>query len=314
MRRCPRSLAFAATCLLAASTLASAANSHFVIKLWPGPPPGARLDPAYQEVVTYRDNDPARPSYRQVTEPALEVFLPPGEKATGTAIVICPGGSYAGLAYDHEGLQIARWCSARGIAGIILKYRLPSDAIMADKSIGPLQDAQEAIRTVRRRAAEWRVQPARIGIMGFSAGGSLAATASTMFAERVYEPGDGVSARPDFSILVYPVVSMQAGVTHAGSRRNLLGPDPAPALVDRFSADQRVGPQTPPAFLIHSADDTVVPVENSIRYFLAMREHGVPAELHAYPTGGHGYGLGRRPAAPERWPEVLEAWMHANGW
>jgi acetyl esterase/lipase len=299
---------------LAASAVAQAASSRFVVKLWPGTPPGARVDPAYKEIVTYRDNNPDKPSYRQVTEPALEVFLPAAEKATGTAMVICPGGSYAGLAYDHEGIQVARWCNELGIAGIILKYRLPSDAIMENKVVGPLQDAQEAIRTVRRRAQEWHVDPARVGIIGFSAGGSLAATASTMFDERVYEPADAVSARPDFSILVYPVISMQAGVTHPGSRKNLLGPDPDAALVDRFSADQRVGPQTPPAFLVHSADDAVVPIENSIRYFLALKKNGVAGELHAYPHGGHGYGLGIKPDSPTRWTEVLKVWLQTNGW
>jgi acetyl esterase/lipase len=301
-------------CLPALFAAADADPRHFTMKVWPHQPPGSRVDPNYVETIIYRDNDPAKPRHSQVTDPTLEVFLAPADKANGSAVVICPGGGYSVLAYDHEGIQVARWFNAIGIAGVILKYRLPSDAIMADKSVGPLQDAQEAIRLVRRNAAAWGIDPKRIGILGFSAGGHLAATASTLFAEKVYEPADKASARPDFSILVYPVISMQTGVSHGGSRANLLGPDPDVALCTKFSADERVGPQTPPAFLIHSADDGAVPLENSLRYCLALRNHGVAGELHVYPRGGHGYGLGINPDSPASWPEVLKLWLQANGW
>jgi acetyl esterase/lipase len=301
--------------LLAGVAPATDADSqHFSVKLWPGQPPGALVNPDYSETITYRDNDPTKPRISKVTDPALEVFLPPADKANGTAVVVCPGGGYGLLAYDHEGTQVACWFNELGIAAAVLKYRLPAESIMEDKSVGPLQDAQEAIRTVRRRAAEWRINPAKIGIMGFSAGGHLAATASTLFAEKVYEPADATSARPDFSILVYPVISMDASITHSGSRRGLLGMTPTPEKVAKFSADLQVGPQTPPAFLIHSADDRTVPIENSIQYFLALRKAGVAGELHAYPFGRHGYGLGVEPNSPKEWPDVLKVWLRVNGW
>lgn len=310
-----RPLLAAASGLLAAVT--ASANMHppsFTLKLWPGLPPGGRVDANYREEIIFRDNNPEKPRVRKVTDPTLEVFLPAPDKATGTAVVVCPGGGYVLLAYDHEGLDVARWLNELGIAGIVLKYRLPSDAIMADRSVGALQDAQEAIRTVRRRASEWRIDPARIGIMGFSAGGHLAATASTLYAEKVYQPADECSARPDFSILAYPVISFRKDVMHGGSRRTLLGDNPSDALVAKFSADEQVNAGTPPAFLVHSADDPAVPIENSIRYFLALRKAGVPGELHAYPKGRHGYGLGIDPDSPKAWPEALEAWLRASGW
>lgn len=298
--------------LLSFLALTAAAFAGDRLPLWPGLPPGGIEAASYKEEVVLRDNDPNKPRMSKVTAPTLEVRLAPKDKANGTAVVICPGGGYAFLAYDHEGVQVADWFNARGISAFVLKYRLPSDAIMKDKSVGPLQDVQEAIRTVRRRAAEWGINPARIGVMGFSAGGHLAATASTLFDDAVY-PSDGTSARPDFSILVYPVISMQAGLTHGGSRQNLLGSDPAPERVDHFSNERQVKANTPPAFLIHAEDDKTVPVENSLQYFAAMKQHGVPAELHIYPEGGHGFGLGQMPGKPAQWPDALAAWLKSRG-
>jgi acetyl esterase/lipase len=211
-------------------------------------------------------------------------------------------------------VQVAQWFNARGVAAFVLKYRLPSDEIMKDKSVGPLQDVQEAIRTVRRRAAEWKVDPAKIGIMGFSAGGHLAGTASTMYAERVYEPADATSARPDFSILVYGVLSFDPAITHGGSRQNLLGKKSTKEEIERFSNELHVNAKTPPAFLVHSQNDKTVPVENSIRYYQAMTKNGVPGELHLYEKGAHGYGFGNQntPTA-KHWPEALAAWMASRG-
>ncbi|HXK59380.1 MAG TPA: alpha/beta hydrolase [Acidobacteriota bacterium] len=280
------------------------------VKVWPDGPPGARISAEYQEETVF---DQGKPRIKKVTDPVLLVYLPPPEKANGTAVVICPGGGYTLLAIDHEGYDIAAWLNEMGIAGIILKYRLPSDQIMEDKTIGPLQDAQEAIRIVRRRAAEWRIDPNRIGIMGFSAGGHLAATASTHFADVTYTPADSTSARPDFSILLYPVISLQRPYVHGGSRNNLLGPEPDEALVERFSNERHVAPDTPPAFLVHSGDDRSVPVNNSIVYYQALLANDVPAELHIYQKGGHGYGLAPQGGTESGWPEACRRWLKTRG-
>ncbi len=280
------------------------------VKVWPDGPPGAKVEPNYREETIM---DQGKPRVARVTDPVLLVYLPAPEKANGSAVVICPGGGYIRLAMDHEGYDIANWLNEMGIAGTILKYRLPSDAIMENKSIGPLEDAQEAIRIVRRRAQEWHIQPNRIGIMGFSAGGHLAATASTQFAEQVYKPADTTSARPDFSILLYPVISMQQPTTHMGSRNNLLGQNPSQELIDRFSNELRITPETPPAFLVHSADDPAVPVGNSIGYFQALVKNKIPAELHVYQKGGHGYGLAKGHGTESGWPDACRAWLNQMG-
>ena len=300
------------TLLPLVSTVASPAAESFKVKLWPAEPPGSRASDTYRESIQLGVNDVASPRISKVTDPSLEVFLAPNEKTTGTAVVICPGGGYGVLAYGHEGIQVAHWFNDIGITGVVLKYRLPSDAIMQDKSIGPLQDVQEAIRTVRRRAAEWGLSPSKIGVMGFSAGGHLAGTASTMYAEIVYEPADATSARPDFSILVYGVLSFDPALTHRGSSTALLGPNPTLKQIERFSNELHVNAQTPPAFLVHSQDDKAVPVDNSIRYYQAMKLNGVAGELHIYEKGGHGYGLGVNPDSPRHWPEALKDWLKQN--
>ena len=299
---------------LFSSLAAVAAAAPFKVKLWPGEPPGAIASSTYREVVQLRDNDPNKPRISKVTEPTLEVFLPPKETATGAAVVICPGGGYGVLAYDHEGIQVAKFFNSIGIAGLVLKYRLPSDEIMQDKSVGPLQDVQEAIRTARRRAAEWGYSPNKIGVMGFSAGGHLAGTATTMYAEKVYTPADATSARPDFSILVYGVLSLDPSIVHGGTAKSLLGPKPDPAQVERFSSDLRVDAQTPPTFVVHSQDDKTVPVEHSLRFFRAMKKFNVPGELHIFEKGGHGYGLGVNPGSPSHWPDTLKVWLKAHGY
>ncbi len=282
-----------------------------LIPLWPGQPPGSKISDTYKETGVIRPSDPVSPRVSKVTTPTLEIYLPAQGKAKGSAVVICPGGGYAVLAYDHEGQQVARWFQDQGVAAIILKYRLPSDEIMENKNVGPLQDVQEAIRTARRHAKEWGFDAGKIGIMGFSAGGHLAATATTMYSDNVYTVSDDTSARPDFSILVYAVISMQKEITHSGSRANLLGKEPSQALVDHFSNELQVNAQTPPAFLIHAQDDTVVPVENSLRYFQSMKKNGVAGELHIHEKGGHGFGL-KGPSG--HWTAELTAWMKSRGW
>lgn len=282
-----------------------------VIKLWPDGVPGSIKNDTYAEEPTITNGEPTR--YVRVTEPTLTVFLPPEEKAAGTAVLICPGGGYATLAFSHEGYAIARWLNENGIAGIILKYRLPSDLIMKDKSVGPLQDAQEALRIIRRHSAEWNINPRKIGVIGFSAGGHLASTLSTHYDEKVYEAKDTTSARPDFSILVYPVITFDVSFTHAGSRRNLIGENPSEEAIKYFSNELQINEKTPPAFLVHSGDDKGVPVKNSIVYYQGLQKYNIPSELHVFQKGGHGYGLSVDNGTQSAWPTLCISWLKSAG-
>ncbi len=213
---------------------------------------------------------------------------------------------------DHEGKQIAEWLNARGVAAFIVKYRLAPRY----HHPAPLQDAQRAIRTVRSRAAEFDIGPDRIGIWGFSAGGHLASTAGTHFDAgnpQAEDPVERVSSRPDFMILCYPVISFTTASTHKGSRANLLGPEPDPALVENFSNEKQVTPQTPPTFLFHTNGDTGVPAENSVYFYLALRKAGVPAEMHIYQDGRHGLGLAQSDPILSTWPDRLDGWLKVRG-
>jgi acetyl esterase/lipase len=293
--------------LLGSNTVFSQQN---VFNVWTGKIPGSIENSSYIETT---DSNDGWTKTRLVTNPRLDYYpAKPGEN-TGTAVIVCPGGGYWGLAIAHEGKQTAEWFNSIGVSAFVLKYRLPDDAIMKDKSVGPLQDAQEAIRFVRRHAKEWDINPNKIGIMGFSAGGHLASTASTHFNEKVYEPSDTTSARPDFSLLIYPVISMDSAITHAGSRLFLLGDKPSSEQVKRFSNELQVTAQTPPAFIVGSLDDNVVPIQNSINYALAMKKFNVPCELHIYERGGHGYGLGRSGDTESSWPEACKKWLKVRG-
>jgi acetyl esterase/lipase len=277
------------------------------LKVWQGKIPGSKTDTSYHEMNVL---DKFRTRISKVTDPEIYVYLPAKEKATGTAVVICPGGGYGRLAIDHEGFDVAKWFNEMGVAGIVLKYRLPSDKIMEDKTIGPLQDVQEAIRIVRRNSKDWNIQPNKIGVMGFSAGGHLAGTASTMYNLKVYEVKDTISARPDFSILMYGVLSLQKDITHIGTQKGLLGNDAPQPLIDKFSNELNVNAQTPPAFLVHSSDDGAVPVINSILYYQALVKNKIPAELHIFEKGGHGYGLASDHKTSENeWPDLCKTWL-----
>ncbi len=281
------------------------------IVLWDGKIPGSIDKPEYQQTV---DPNDGWVKMRFVTQPTLDVYPAPEDNANGAAVVICPGGAYWGLAIEHEGASVAKWLNSLGVTAFVLKYRLPDDAIMEDKSIGPMQDGQKAIRLVRRRAREWGIDPDRIGIMGFSAGGHLAATLSTRYDETAYQPIDATSARPDFSLLIYPVISMQSGITHEGSRWNLLGDDQSPERLALYSNELQVDADTPPAFLVHSMDDDTVPPQNSIAYAQALAAVKIPSELHLYQSGGHGYGLGRSNDTTEStWPVACRKWLEARG-
>lgn len=242
--------------------------------------------------------------FRNVTSPTLEIYLPEKGKETGTAVVICPGAGYSVVVYQGEGVSNAKELAKNGIAAFVLKYRLPVDAIMTDKSTGPLQDAQQAIKLVRENAVKWNIDPAKIGIMGFSAGGHLASTVATHFEKALINNPKGTSLRPDFQVVVYPVISMQQALTHRDSRKQLLGEQPSQQLVDLFSNELQVKENTPPAYITHAADDNVVDVDNSINYFEALRRHKVPVEMHIYPKGGHGFIFGRR-----GWMTSLLEWI-----
>jgi acetyl esterase/lipase len=248
-----------------------------------------------------------------VSIPTLSVFLPSGIKTNQTAVIILPGGGYQHLAIDKEGTKVAEWFNSLGIVAFVLKYRLPSDLIMTNKTVGPLQDAQEAIRVVRLNAAKWNIDPNKIGVMGFSAGGHLASTLSTHYDDRVYETSSKISARPDFSLLIYPVISMQNDITHKGSQVSLLGENASQELIDSFSNEKKVTAQTPPAFLVHATDDGAVLPENSINYYLALKNNKVVAELHLYENGGHGFGLGIKDTS-KFWTKACEEWLKSNNY
>jgi acetyl esterase/lipase len=244
--------------------------------------------------------------------PKITVYRPPAERANGAAVVVCPGGGYGRLAADHEGKQVAEWLNSLGVSAFVLQYRLGPRY----RHPAPLADAQRAVRTVRARASEWAVDPGRVGILGFSAGGHLASTAATHFDDGEpdsSDPVERVSCRPDFAVLAYPVVSLMDPVAHTGSRRNLLGETPEPALVEDLSNDRRVSTRTPPTFLFHTADDPGVPVENSILFFEALRRAGVPAEMHVFAHGRHGVGLAPDDPALSQWPRLCALWMEGLG-
>lgn len=248
----------------------------------------------------------------KVQTPTLEVYLPDPAIATGDAVVICPGGGYAILAYEHEGTEVARWWAERGVAGLVLKYRLPTSAAQIEPRLSPLLDAQRALRLARHHAADWNINPKRVGIMGFSAGGHLASSASVHYDTGDSDASDPVnrhSSRPDFSMLVYPVISFTEPFRHSGSRRNLIGTDPTQELIQHYSSELQVTADTPPAILIHAQDDRSVPVENSFVYAEALRAHGITPEIHVYSEGGHGFGLRPEPAAIQGWMHRCADWL-----
>lgn len=284
---------FGAAWILVCHAAMSEMTSPETIALWPEGAPGA--------VGTGENHTPT-----------LTCYMPPKERATGAAIVVCPGGGYHGLALDHEGEQVARWLVSEGIAAFVLRYRHAPDY----RHPVPLMDAQRAIRSVRARATEWGCDPARVGMLGFSAGGHLTATAGTQFDAgdpTNKDPIERVSSRPDFLVLVYPVITLEGRFAHRGSRENLLGTNPDPNLAGQLCAEKRVTKDTPPAFLVHSSADTGVPAENSILFYRALREAGVPAELHIFEKGEHGFGLAPKDPALSVWPKLCIAWLHSRG-
>ena len=292
-------------CLL--SVIYTGSFSQKIIPLWEGKPPLQNFSDITEE---FTQEGILRISNVQV--PTIEVYLPTPQIATGEAVVIFPGGGYGILAYDWEGTDFAKWLNAHGIAGIVVKYRLPISKSLTNRKEVPLLDAQRAIRLVRHHAAQWRIHPSKIGVMGFSAGGHLASTLSTQFNHELDIPKDSIdqlSARPDFSILVYPVISFRDASAHSGSRKNLLGEQATSDDIDRFSNELNVNSESPPTFLVHAQDDKAVPIENSLLYYLALHKNGVKASLHIYPHGGHGFAFGIKKGSVENWREELLSWL-----
>lgn len=248
----------------------------------------------------------------KVQSPEIAVFLPAKKTATGQAIIICPGGGYAYLSYNWEGSDVAKMLNAKGIAAIVLKYRLPNSKSNIKPYLSPLLDAKRAMRTVRYDADKWNIKKNQIGIMGFSAGGHLASTLATQFDEgdkNATDPVEQQSSRPDFAVLIYPVISMSKKIMHVGSRNNLIGEHADTSLANLYSSELHVTNQTPPTFLVHATDDKTVPVENSLLFYQALKDHNVPAEMHIFPKGGHGFGLGLGKGSLEKWPDLLIDWL-----
>jgi len=263
------------------------------LPLWSGPAPKAAAAP----------DEP---------QPFLDLYVPEKDRANGSALVICPGGGYGGLAVGHEGADVAAWATELGTTAFVLHYRLGRQGHHYPTQ---LIDVQRAIRLVRSKAAEFAIDPHRIAIMGFSAGGHLASMAATLFNEQATLPGpepdavDAVSGRPDLAILCYPVISMHAPHAHRGSRKNLLGPADNDALAEQLSTDRRVTAETPPTFIFQTNEDAGVPAENAVGFYLACRKAGVPAELHVYQPGRHGLGLAPTHPHLASWPDRLQDWL-----
>jgi acetyl esterase/lipase len=284
-------------------------GQNYTLPLWPNNIPN------YQKTdeIEIRDTtDAVRISY--VQKPDISVYLPSKGNATGQAVVICPGGGYRILAYDKEGTDIAKWLNSKGIAAIVLKYRLPLSKSNIVNHKSPLLDAQQAIRLTRYHANEWNIKKDKIGIMGFSAGGHLAATAGTHFDAgdaSASDPVESMSSRPDFMVLVYPVITFSNSFIHKGSRNALLGENPDSTLIKHYSNELQVKDNTPSTFIVHAGDDKSVPVENSLLFYHALKDKGIPAEFHIYPEGGHGFSLAIGKGYLETWPDRCIDWLRS---
>jgi len=298
--------------LLALMFTASAILTHGqenAIPLYPNGVPNSK--PGSAAYIEKTDNKYNDTWVDKVVVPTIRPFFPAKGTANGTAVIIFPGGSYSGLAISHEGYKVAMEFNKIGVTAFVVKYRLPSDQIMIDKTIGPLQDAQQAVLTVRKRAAEWGINPAKVGIIGFSAGGHLASTEGTHFDKVLVEDKDNISVRPDFMMLIYPVISFGPWA-HVGSRENLIGKTPSQELLDLYSNEKQVTSNTPITFIVHAEDDDVVPVQNALMFYDALVKAKVKAEMHIFQSGGHGFGL-NNPRSKEKWFDWCTTWLDWNG-
>ena len=293
-------------CFLSVSMFNSLAQNN-IIYLWETEIPNSQKS-SEDEVV--EKEDVVRISF--VQKPTLEVYLPTKRHATRQAVIICPGGGYRYLAYDWEGTDIAKWFNSKGITAFVLKYRLPNSKSIKVSYEAPLQDAQRAVRLVRSQSDKWGIDPNKIGIMGFSAGGHLASTLGAQFDKpnNFKESSiDTISARPDFMVLIYPVVTMQSNYTHNGSKLNLLGKNPANELLNQYSNELQVTENTPSTFIVHSQDDKSVSVENSLNLYKALKDKSVKTEMHLYPEGGHGFSLALNKGHLQTWTDRLYDWL-----
>jgi acetyl esterase/lipase len=258
---------------------------------------------------TFESTDIVR--IQQVCKPSVEVYLPAKKSRTGEAVVICPGGGYRIIAYDWEGKDVAKWLNAHGIAAIVLKYRLPHTPNNIEGRLSPFLDLQRAVRLTRFNAEKWNINPNKIGIMGFSAGGHLASTLGTHFEENIstLDNIDKINCRPDFMILMYPVITFKEPNLHSGSRHFLIGDSPDSRLVDYYSNELHVTEKTPPTFLVHAGDDKAVPVENSLMFYDALKKHSVPTEMHIFPKGEHGFSLATGNESLNAWTDLCVRWI-----
>jgi len=291
--------------IVAFLTFSIMSYSQTVVHLYTGSIPNARMHNKQEEEL---------PNQRVagVTNPTLTVFLPEKSNPTKVAVIICPGGGYIRLSIGHEGYEMAKAFNKIGIAAFVLKYRLPNDSFMTNKEWVPLQDAEQAIKLVRENAGKWNINPDKVGIVGFSAGGHVASTLATHYKSVVIENKNSINLRPDFVVLGYPVISMNDSLCHAGSRERLLGKNPSSEKIKLFSNELQVTSQTPPTFLVQAADDKSVNVLNSIVYFEALQRNKVPAEMHIYEKGSHGFGL-HNTTTQDQWFDRLTNWLLANG-
>jgi len=295
-------LVFASLFALALSVRAEIPS---VIDIWPEGVPGLRANPG-TEAVTKAGG------ISNVNSPTLTVFTPAAGKANGTAVIICPGGGYVHLSFTHEGTVPAQWFNSLGVTAFVLKYRLQEYGYPA-----PLRDVLRAIRLVRSRASEFGLRADRIGVLGFSAGGHLSASAATLYDSPEGRTGaalDATSARPDFAMLIYPVITFQAPFAHSGSRTALIGKNAPDELVRHLSLELQVTKNTPPVFIVQGENDRTVPVENSLLFYQALKTAGVPAEIHLFAKGPHGFGMNPGLGAISDWPRLCEVWLRANGW
>jgi acetyl esterase/lipase len=287
---------------------ASLSNAQHVMPLYEGNIPNYKSSTDEEKTVIGADSILR---IEAVQKPTLTIYLPAKEKANGTAVVICPGGGYRILAFDKEGTWVAKKFNEWGVAAFVLKYRIPNDKWMLHKEIGPLQDAQRAIQIVRQNFKEWNIDTNRVGIMGFSAGGHLASTAATHYSKSYIDNSGKINLRPDFQILLYPVISFKDSIAHLGSRENLIGKNASAEMINEYSNELQITATSPPAFLIHATDDNTVNVLNSIYYYETLVKYKISSEMHIYEKGGHGFGLYNK-TTKDNWMDRLYNWMQAK--
>ena len=282
--------------LILVVSISSCYGQNHIIPLWEGDIPNSKKSDLKE--IQYITN-----SLRigKVINPTIEVYLPSKQNANGKAVMICPGGGYNILAYDKEGTDIAKWLNGHGIAGIVLKYRLPEEESNITPHLSPLMDAKRGMELIRLKAKDWGIDVDKVGVIGFSAGGHLASTLGTHFDD---------ANRPNFMALLYPVVSMKMDYTHKGSRTKLLGENPSEELISYYSNELQVKENTPPTFIVHAQDDKAVPVENSIQLFTSLKEHKIPTEMHIFPKGGHGFSMALTRGNVSQWSQLFINWLN----